>query len=431
MYYKRELLETLEKWLDRREIYAIRGPRQSGKTTILKIIKQYLIDNKIASAEHIIDITFEDRDVLEKFALSPKDFVKSYIGEEKEKKFYFFIDEAQYLEQVGQKLKLLYDLFENIKFIITGSSSLELKDQTAKYLVGRVFYFDLFQFNLSELLNTKEKNLFNHFTERHKILQDFLIYAKDIKNTEKDIFINDINKCFEEYVLFGGYPEVIKTNDIETKKMILKNIFDTYVSKDIIDLLRLPDAPKLKNLLKILANQVGSLINYSNLLTDSLCYYKELKQYLAVLEETFIINLIRPYFTNQITELKKNPKCFFMDCGLRNYLIDNFNELKIRPDQGQLIENAVFVEMKKNFSGDIKYWRTLAKAEVDFVLQKGSETIPIEVKYSHFDNPQISRSFRSFLDKYNPSRALILTKDYWQLEKMRNTNILFAPACYF
>lgn len=136
-FFHRNLIDELEKWLDRKEILAIKGPRQSGKTTLLNIIKDYLINTNKAKAEHIIYITFEDRDNLDSFSRDPKGYINSYIADNKNERFYFLIDEFHYLKDGGQKLKLLYDLYENLKFIITGSSSLELTGSTAKYLVGR------------------------------------------------------------------------------------------------------------------------------------------------------------------------------------------------------------------------------------------------------------------------------------------------------
>jgi len=114
-------MEDLKKWLARREIYAIKGPRQSGKTTLLKILKDYLIEKEKVNPKNIIFFTLEDRDILDKFSQDPKSFIQSFIFAPEEK-YYFLIDEFQYLQQGGQRLKLLYDLFDNIKFIITGSS---------------------------------------------------------------------------------------------------------------------------------------------------------------------------------------------------------------------------------------------------------------------------------------------------------------------
>lgn len=146
-YLPRLLFDEIIKWLKRKEIIAIKGPRQSGKTTLLLMIQDYLIEKERVNPKNVIFLTFEDREILEKFSKAPKDFVSSFIRGQKDERSYFLIDEFHYLEEGGQKLKLLYDIFPNIKFIITGSSSLEIAGKTAKFLVGRMFSFYLYQFS--------------------------------------------------------------------------------------------------------------------------------------------------------------------------------------------------------------------------------------------------------------------------------------------
>ena len=267
-------MDELKKWLDRKEILAIRGPRQSGKTTLLNIIKHFLVNTKKIEPENVIYITFEDRDNLDAFSRDPKSYINSYIADNKNKRFYFLIDEFHYLENGGQRLKLLYDLYKNIKFIITGSSSLELTGNTAKYLVGRVFLFNLLQFSLGEFLETKETNLYNVYKEKGNIVKDFIEEGKE-STFKEEIFEKDFTRYFEEYTRFGGYPEVIKTNSVETKQIILKNIYDTYIAKDIIELLRLGDISNFRMIVALLANTIGDLLNYNNLAADGRSYFRQ------------------------------------------------------------------------------------------------------------------------------------------------------------
>ncbi len=428
-YLHRDLLDELEKWLDRKEILAIKGPRQSGKTTLLNIIKEYLVDIEKINPESIVYVTFEDRDILDAFSRDPKEYIKSYINSSKDKRLYFLIDEFQYLKEGGQKLKLLYDIYENVKFIITGSSSLELTSSTARYLVGRIFSFHLYEFSLSEFLQTKEKNLYNAYKENSQLCKNFLEKGKDF-DIKEDIFEKDFAKYFEEYVRFGGYPEVIKTPDIETKQIILKNIYNTYVTRDIIELLRIENISNFRTVVTLLANNIGDLLNYNSLAADSKSYFKQIKHYLSILEETFIIRILRPYFSNIITELKKNPKIYFVDTGLRNYIINNFNELGLRRDAGKLVENVVLSQIYREENTSIKYWRTTARAEVDFILDDKRNIMPIEVKYSRLNRVEISRSFKNFVTEYKPKRALILTKGFWGRVKIDRTQIGFIPAWY-
>ena len=430
--FDRDLMTELQKWIKRREIYAIKGPRQSGKTTILKMLKQWLIDEQRVKPENIIFLTFEDRDNLEKFSSDPKGLVRSFIAERENERFYFLIDEFQYLKDGGQKLKFLYDIFENVKFIITGSSSLELKENTGKFLVGRVFSFYLYQLSFEEFIKIRSSQLNNVYRERKDYLGDFIFRGKEFSIPQKDVFGKDFEKVFEEYTIWGGYPEVVKAKEEETKRIILKNIYDTYINRDIIELLKITDFSKLKTLLLLLANRIGNLLNYNDLGLNTHTYFKEVKHYLSILEETFVINLLKPFFTNKTTELKKNPKIYFMDTGFRNYLLHNFNELSIRPDKGAIVENTAFTQLKikQKDNYQIRYWRTLSKAEVDFILQENGTLIPIEVKYSEMKTPQISRAFRNFLTQYKPKRALILTKNFWGKLKVDETIIKFIPVWY-
>ena len=428
-YFQRSLLSELTQWIDRKEIYAIKGPRQSGKTTLLKMLQHYLVEEKGIDPDNIIFLTLEDRENLEKFSRNPREFVRSLTVHKQNERFYFLIDEFQYLPDGGQKLKLLYDIFENIKFIITGSSSLELTGETGKFLVGRMFSFYLYQLSFAEFIRVKSRQLDNVYEEKSKLVRDFITTGNNFQ-IQEDIFGDNFQEYFEEYVLFGGYPEVIKTEDIETKRVILKNIYDTYVSRDIIELLKITDITKLRTVLRLLANQTGNLINYNDLTTDSQSYFTQIKHYLSILEETFIISLLRPFFTNKATELKKNPKVYFIDNGLRNYILNNFNNLEVRPDAGSIIQNAVFTQLKMNQVDSLRYWRTLAKAEVDFVLELGGELVPIEVKYSLFKVPRISRGFRNFLLQYQPERALVFTKNFWGELKVGSSLVKFVPVWY-
>lgn len=432
-YFPRLLLWDLQKLISRPEIFAIRGPRQSGKTTLLKMLKDWLVKEKKVSADNIVFITFEDREILEQFSEDPQSYVRSFIGEKSQEKFYFFIDEFHYLKNGGQILKLLYDVFDNIKFVVTGSSSLELIGKTAKFLVGRIFFFNLWQMTFEEYIGVKSQQLSNVYRQKAELLRRFLLNNKNFPSPKKDIFSNDFEKYFEEYAVWGGYPAVVSTKDRETKRTILKNIYDVYISKDIIELLKITDYSAFKNLVVLLSAQIGNLVNYNSLARDAQSYFKEIKQYLSVLEETYVTTLVKPFFKSRTSEIKKNPMVYFFDVGLRNYAIDNFNKLSLRADLGRLVENVAFSQLrfKQEDNYSVKYWRTLGKAEVDFLLEKRSgELIPLEVKYSALRVPNISRGFRSFLDQYQPKRALILTRGFWAEKKIGTTIIKFAPVWY-
>ena len=420
--FPRDILADLTKWLDRREAYAIKGPRQSGKTTLLKILQEKLKGKKA------VFLNFEDPDVVEAFETSLKEYIKSFIVTDD--KYYFLMDEYHYVKNPGKKLKLLYDTFEKAKFIVTGSSSLELSGAMAKFLVGRVFFFELLPFNLHEFLTAKNPRLANVYKEKNNQVKKFLLNGT-IASTGEDIFQKEFTPLLNEYLTFGGYPAVIKTQDFETKRAILKNIYDTYVSKDVIEFLKISDAFKYRCIVKALAALTGKLLNYNELSSTCQSYYKEVKRTISILSETYIIQLIQPFHKNPITELKKNPKIYFLDLGLRNYIINNFNPLEKRTDAGALIENFVLLCLKNAFPDKtINFWRTTAKAEVDFILRLDDELIPIEAKYQTLRKPKISRSLRSFIKTYKPKRALVVTKNFCSHEKVENSTIMFVPAHY-
>ena len=207
-YIKRLLLEEIKKWIDRKEIIAIRGPRQSGKTTLLNMLREWLENEKKIDPDHITYITFEDRGQVDAFSLEPREFIERYLRDNK--RHYFLIDEAQYCSDLGQKLKLIYDTFENIKLIVTGSSSLELKNQTGKFLVGRLLEFELMPLNFYEYLTFVDEGLAKMYKEwNDKILQHIANSKEFEVKKGSDIFNDELLKHLNKYIAFGGYPAIV------------------------------------------------------------------------------------------------------------------------------------------------------------------------------------------------------------------------------
>ena len=421
-YFPRDLMEDLKKGIDRREIYAIKGAPQSGKTAILKMLQQYLLKEKQVKPSHIIFLTFKDRDILDQFSSDPKVFIKSHINQKNTERFYFFLDEIHFLPDAGRKLKLLYDLFENVKFIITGSSSFDLN--------GRMFSFHLPQVSFAEFIRVKSKELDSIYRERAKKISDFIISGKDF-NLKKDTFASDFQKLYEEYALYGGYPEVINSEDFKTKKTILKNICEAYLSGEIIKRLRIKDTHEFRTIAIFLASTIGGFIEYSSLCNESNTHFKRLKHYIKVLEQTYIISLVKPFYNNKTAELRKSQKVYFCDTGLRNSAIKNFNIIRFRPDAPELIKNTAFNQLSINYPDfPLKYWQTLGKAEVAFVLPKEKKAVPIDVSYTNMSEPKITRGFRNFLHSYKPTTALVLTRGFCGELKVDSSLIKFMPIWY-
>lgn len=424
--YERDLKREILPYLSRREIIAIKGPRQAGKTTFLLDIYKEMEKKK-----KCLYLTFEKQADLEIFQKDIEVFKKIYADNYE----VIFIDEFQYAKNGGKNLKYLYDT-SNSKFIITGSSSLELTQQTGKYLVGRLLSFYLYPFSFGELLKIKKPFLYkiinpSRLTIKKIISGNYfsLPLNEPLKSEEmkKELFL-----LLEEYLIWGGYPAVSLAQNEAQKKVLLSGIIETYLLRDIKTLLNLATEQELLTLSKLLSLQIGNLINYEELTNVCKINFKQLKKYLNILKQTYILDFISPYFRNRRTELVKNPKVYFMDSGLNNLLAENFLALKLRTNGGALLENFVYTQLKRKIEpfDELKYWRTKAQAEVDFIQKKGELIIPIEVKNTTSKNIKIGKSYHSFLNKYHPSLGLVITLNLWHKEKIGKTNVYFVPAYY-
>lgn len=397
MYIERFLEREMRKYLHKKEIIAVVGPRQSGKTTLIKKL--------FAEVKNAVFLDFEDRETLELFNQDIKSFVELYV-----KKYdYVFIDEFQYAMDGGKQLKYIYDNYET-KIIISGSSVSGLSINSIKYLVGRIFVFSLYPLSFEEFLNFKEPVLYKN------------IYTK--RPLSKPV-IDKIFPYFYEFCLFGGYPRVIITKDKKEKETVLKNIYNTYFLKEIKEILNLPEDYKLSRLLNSLALQIGNIVNYNEISGITGFKYADLLKYMNVLEKTFISITSKPFYTNKRTELVKAPKIFFLDNGFRNVVIKNFQPLENRQDKGPLYENFVASELLKS-GFDVKYWRSKSKAEVDFVVEKNGKPTPIEIKSVLYE-PKITKSFHSFVDRYKPKNCYVLSEKLWRdAGKIRFRPIFFV-----
>ena len=184
------------------------------------------------------------------------------------------------------------------------------------------------------------------------------------------------------------------------------------------------------NLIRILASQIGKLVNYSELSNTIGINILTLKNYIWYLEKTFILKRVSPFFKNIRKEITKSPIFYFYDLGMRNFILNVFGKLDSISDKGFLFQNFIFnilSERLKETSTTINFWRTQDKAEVDFVLNFGNNYIPIEVKYSLIKKPVVSRSLLSFIKKYNPPQAFIVNLGNNDILKIDNTEVIFMP----
>ncbi len=421
--YKRGLFEQIKPYFKSREIVAIIGSRQVGKTTLLQAIFDDLSKKK-----RCLFLTFENRSELEIFETDIENFKKLYC----ENYQVIFIDEFQYAKDAGAKLKFLYDTTP-VKFFITGSSSLEVKE-AGKFLVGRIFSFYLNSFSFLEYLMAVDQPLLKIIKANFDIVNNILLSSDgdlEIPDPIKSQVIkNKLQSLFEEYLIFGGYPRVISASNEPEKIQVLSSIIDNYLLREIRSLLHLATENELLNLARFLSLQNANLISYAELSNLTSLSFKEIKKHLQILEQTLILKLVYPYFKNKRTELSKNPKVFFLDNGFRNKIIDNFSHLARRTDGGALAENFVFNTLRgKDLSG-LHFWRSKSQAEVDFVIEKAGLVLPIEVKYSRLGNKILGKSFFSFINKYHPQKAIITTTDDFEKRLVGETTVYFVPIFY-
>jgi predicted AAA+ superfamily ATPase len=353
-------------------------------------------------------LNFEDEDILNLFENDIKSFAKLYVEPHKN----IILDEFQYAKNGGKNLKYLFDFYPGKKIIISGSSSLDLTLRAAKYLVGRMLEFPLYPFSFEEFLRAKEPQL-------EQLIKE---------NTTSKYLTNYIKKYLGEYLIYGGYPEVVLENDLSVKQTLLKNIYQLYFLKDVTTLTHLVSDWKLKTLVRVLGTNIGGVINYSTLTSQANVDFKTLKGYLNFLEKTFIVFPVRPFFTNKTKEITKNPKIYFYDLGLRNALINSFAPTLLRNDLGVLLENFLALRLKAVF-GEVYFWRSKAKAEVDFIVKKRDQLMPIEVK-TQLKGAKITRSFQSFLLRYEPQKAYVFNLEFFGQKKFANTRVNFVPLYY-
>jgi predicted AAA+ superfamily ATPase len=396
-YIQRFLEKTIMENMKCREIIALIGPRQSGKTTLLKHIYEAIGEG--------VFLSFDDREELELFVEDEKAFAELHAKNSR----YLFIDEFQYAKEGGKKLKYIYDNFPKTKIIISGSSAPGLTIHGIKYLVGRIFVFNLYPLSFEELLSYKDKPLFDIYLQKKQLIRKSLFSSAKLPAVSTPL-MQRLSKIYKEYLIYGGYPRVCLSKTEDEKKTVLKNIYNTYFLREIKNVIALTTDFNLAKLIKALSLQLGGIAAYNSLAEVSGLDYKTLLTHLNILEKTFICKRVLPFFTNRRTELVKAPKVYFFDTGLRNAVIDDFRPYEKRQDIGQLNENFIFSEL--SYAGhEVRYWRSKSKAEVDFVLDKQGKLIAIESKNVSVGS---TKSLRAFTEKYKPYKTIIASTDRLQ-----------------
>jgi len=424
----RRVLPEIEKNLDKPGAILLVGAWQVGKTSILYLLMDFLRKKGVAE-NRIFYLDLEDISLLDVLNRGVKEFL-AYLrahGAEADQRVYVFVDEIQYMENPTNFLKLIADHYKNIKLIVSGSSTLEIRRKFKNSLAGRKAVFEIHPLDFCEYLIFKEEEkLANGLQEgdlRHISLETTL------DDLPARFFAQDLERHFYEYLCFGGYPGVVLEAEQERKISYLMDIYNSYVRKDIKDLMRVDNVAAFNNLIKVLALQIGNVVNITELCTAVKIARETLERYLFLLENTFIIKMVSPFSSNPRKEISKMPKVYFMDTGLRNMVIRNFAQLEDRADSGTLAENGVFSNLFKNLAPleELHFWRTLSKSEVDFVIVRGDQTTPIEVKYAAFRSAKIPKGIRHFTREYAPHHCFVLTKGF--MRRAENTTFLPVWLC--
>lgn len=386
----RKIIRNLVNFIEDKEILVLHGSRQVGKTSVLF----YLMENflKKEAGNYVFYFDLEDFTLLELCHQGPDrviDYFKAK-GTDFSRKIYLLIDEIQYLNNPSSFLKLFHDRYARmVKLIVSGSSSFLIKKRFKDSLVGRVIDFELFPLDFEEFLEFKDKG--------------FELRVRMPSGLE-----DEIRELYKEFVIYGGYPAIVLEDDVQKKEIKLKQIIATYIKRDIRDMAEIREMDKFNTLIKVLACQSGSLLNISELSNTLRLSKKTIEDYIFLLENTYIIRRIQPFYKNIRSELSKMPKVYFEDTGLMNLLVNKTFSINI---SGNLLENSIYSRLRKNLDVEnLYFWRTNKKQEVDFVIElidekKQIKIVPVEVK-SIFLN-KLTTHLRYFKAIYGVERAYL------------------------
>jgi predicted AAA+ superfamily ATPase len=363
---KRNLFESLRSHLDRKEFTILTGARQTGKTTLLRQLEIFCKEKHTPAAF----INLENKSILMELNKSPLNILNFLPVAEK--RIVVFIDEIQYLEDPSNFLKLLYDEYaEKIKIVATGSSAFYIDKTFKDSLSGRKKIFQLYTCSFDEYLKMSNKD--DLYEELNRI---------QLNSTAKTLRIEILQQEWNNYLIYGGYPAVVTESNHKEKIACLKEIRDSFVKRDILES-GVQNENVFYNLFRIIAGQTGNLMNTNELSRILNAKNETISNYLYILQKCFHIALLRPFYKNLRKELTKMPKVFLLDNGLRNCLINNFENPSFRMDKGALWENQYFRLLVEKYDiQDISFWRTTEENEVDFVMNPITNPYAVEVKYN-------------------------------------------------
>lgn len=407
----RPILERIRERLGKNRIIILMGPRQTGKTSLMLLLKASLETD----GKNVLYCDCEGIEYREIFSDYNKavSFLKGKKGDF-ENGLFLFLDEFQKTPNISNTLKLFADHNPNITVIASGSSSLEIRKQMDESMAGRKRVIEIFPLTFAEAL------LFS----AHSEAGSYENYV-DKSDWSTALFFKE---AFNEYAVYGGLPRIPKEPIVEEKKAELKEIYDSYLLKDIRSYVKEEKAVPFNKLLRAVAAQVGSLVSMEELSSTVGLKRAEVEDYLYILEQTHIIYLLQPFHTNLRKEITRMKKVYFYDTGLRNIILGSFLDLDARPDGGALFENTIISELMKHagVTDQFYFWQTQQGTEVDLIIKREEKIIPVELKLSISSFRKL-RGLRSFCEHHKIRSSFVVANTP---PKGNAEEIQFIPACF-
>ena len=350
---ERLLKNLIEKRLYRNKAIIVIGPRQVGKTTLLKMI---VSDTK----NKVLEWNCDEPDVRRKLTEPTSTELKAEIGDAD----LILIDEAQRVKNIGITLKLLIDNYPEKQVIATGSSAIEMSNSINEPLTGRKYEYVMYPFSCEEL--------FNEFGEQEE------------------------RRMLERRLIYGSYPEVV--NNSGEERETLTELVGSYLYKDIFSFQDVRKPEIIEQLLQALALQIGSEVSYNELGRLLGLNTATVQRYIDLLEKSYVVFHLRSFSRNVRYELKKSRKIYFYDNGVRNALIGDYKPLALRNDTGALWENYIIAERLKHnayntFYGKSYFWRTQQQQEIDYIEDIDGVLHTYEFKWSESKHPRLTDTF--------------------------------------
>ncbi|OGG05817.1 hypothetical protein A2872_03035 [Candidatus Gottesmanbacteria bacterium RIFCSPHIGHO2_01_FULL_42_12] len=378
---------------DSHEVTVLYGPRQVGKSQEIYQCIQTLLRNTD------LDLFLYNLDVIPDEFESPDAFLATIMAQKTKpaSKTYVFLDEAQRLENIGLFVKYIYDQNKNIKFVLTGSASLEIKAKIKEPLTGRKQEFFLSPLTLKEIVNFRGLNPEN-ISSSFPLLETIL----------------------EDYLLFGGYPEVVSLETKGLKAAKIAEIAESYTLRDISAFFNFDSTKTIQLVARFLAESVGNILSKENISKIGSISKYQTEKALEALEKSFIIRLVPPLAKTPSKELIHRPKIYFQDLGIRNAVLNKLDPSLILADKGQLFENAIATELLSTLgSNALKFWRTTNQTEVDFIIVRpNGKADAIETKYHLENRKSLPKNLQSLKKQYPDlieNIEVISSSNYWKL----------------